>query len=100
VDRANKRLAGDEGMRNGCKGLKKTFNIDLGAEKYSFRLQDSAISDFKAEVLPESDVTLTSTPETLQKLLDGDLRPVRAYITKKISVKGKIQDLMFLKKFF
>ena len=45
-------------------------------------------------------MTVTTTPENLQGLIDGTLRPMRAYVLKKIAVKGKIDDLMFLKKLF
>ena len=64
------------------------------------RLENARIEDFRPEMLSGADITLISTPESLQGLIDGTLRPMKAYITKKISVKGNIQDLLFLKKFF
>lgn len=100
VDKFNDKMATDEKTRDEIKHLKKTVNIDLDTEKYSFRLEDAVISDFKNEIIENADITVTSSPENLQKMLDGDLRPMRAYITKKIKIEGKIQDLMFLKKFF
>jgi putative sterol carrier protein len=51
-------------------------------------------------LLQEADITLITTPENLQALIDGTLRPMRAFVMKKIQIKGKIDDLMFLKKFF
>ncbi len=100
VDKFNAKTEADENLRKEVEHLKKTFNIDLDTEKYSIKLENAKMFDFKAEPLDEADVTITSTPENLQKLLDGELRPMRAYLTKKITLKGKIQDLMFLKKFF
>ena len=100
VDKVNKKLEEDEKMREEVKDLKKSFNIDLGEEQYSFRFEDCKVFDFKCEPIPEADVTLSSSVENMTKLLDGDLRPMKAYVTRKIVVKGKIQDLMFLKKFF
>ena len=100
VDKANNKLETDEKMREEVKDLKKTFNIDLEEEFYSFRLEDAKILDFKPELVENPDVTLKASIENMTKLLDGDLRPMKAYITKKLVVKGNIQDLMFLKKFF
>jgi len=100
IDKFRKRMANDEEARKDVQPLKKTFNIDLGSEAYSMRLDNAEIHDFKPMLLPEADILLTTTPETLQALIDGNLRPMRAYITKKIAIKGKIQDMMFLKKFF
>ncbi|AGI48325.1 SCP-2 sterol transfer family [Thermoplasmatales archaeon BRNA1] len=100
IDKANQRMSEDEKVRKEVENLVKTFNIDLGEEKYSFKLENAVISDFRCEMLPAADVVLTSTPETLTKLIDGDMRPMRAYVTKKIKIQGKINDLMVLKKFF
>ncbi len=99
IDKFNNKMNKDEATRDEVKHLKKTFTLDLDTEKYSFKLENAQMFDFKAEAAPESDVTVTCTPENLQKLIDGDLRPMRAYLTKKIKIEGKIQDLMFLKKF-
>ena len=100
IDKFRAKVASDENVKKEIAHLDKTFNIDLGEESYSFHLKDSEISDFKPELLGEADVTLITTPESLQGLIDGTLRPMRAYVTKKIKIKGKIDDLMFLKKFF
>lgn len=100
IAKANKKMAEDEDLKEKTKDLKKTINFDLGEEKYSMKLENSEITDFKAEPLENADITVTTTPEYFQQLVDGDLRPMRAYVTKKITVKGKIQDLMFLKSMF
>ena len=100
VDKFNAKAEADEKLRKEIEHLKKTVNIDLETEKYSLKLEDAKMFDFKADIIEDADVVVTSTPENFQKLLDGDLRPMRAYLTKKITIKGKIQDLMFLKKFF
>jgi putative sterol carrier protein len=100
IDKFHSRMEKDEQAKAEVMPLKKTINIDLGSEHYSMKLEDARISDFKPEMNDGADVTLTTTPESLQGLIDGTLRPMKAYVTKKISIQGKIQDLMFLKKFF
>ena len=76
------------------------FHRNLGTESYSLKLKDAKIYYFEPGLLEDADVTVTTTPENLQGLIDGTLRPMRAYVLKKIAVKGKIDDLMFLKKLF
>jgi putative sterol carrier protein len=100
IDKFHRRMENDEQAREDIMPLKKTFNIDLGTEHYSMRLENARIEDFRPEMLDEADVTLFTTPESLQGLIDGTLRPMKAYVMKKITLKGKIQDLLFLKKFF
>ncbi|MDR2698970.1 MAG: SCP2 sterol-binding domain-containing protein [Candidatus Methanoplasma sp.] len=100
IDKFHRKMENDEQARAEVMPIVKTVNIDLGAEHYSMRLENAQISDFKPVIIDEADIILLTTPESLQGLIDGTLRPMKAYITKKIVVKGKIQDLLFLKKFF
>lgn len=100
VDKFNKKTANDEEMRKEVEHLTKTINIDLETEIYSVKLENAHMSDLKAEPIEDADVVIGCTVENFQKILDKELRPMRAYLTKKITLKGKIQDLMFLKKFF
>lgn len=95
----NNKVDESESLRDELAHLNKTFTLDLGTEIYSMTLENSKIKDFKPEGLEDADVIVTSTPESVVALIEGDLRPMRAYLTKKIKIKGKIQDLMFLKKF-
>ncbi len=100
IDRFHRKMEKDENLRNEIAHLVKTFNLDLGEEKYCIKLKDSHIYYFEPSLDPNPDITLTTTPENLQGLIDGTLRPMRAYVLRKITVKGKIDDLMFLKKLF
>ncbi len=95
----NKRSDEDEKLHKDLAHLKKTFMIDLESEAYSMKLQNSKVEDLKAERIEDADIVLTSTPETIEALISGELRPMRAYITKRIKIKGNLKDLMFLKKF-
>jgi putative sterol carrier protein len=99
IEKFRHKMASDENIRKEIEPLTKTFNVDLGTEKYSFKLEHAEILDFKPELMPEAEVTITTTPESFQDLVNGDLRPMKAYVTKKIKIKGKIDDLLFLKKF-
>ncbi|MDR0523304.1 MAG: SCP2 sterol-binding domain-containing protein [Candidatus Methanoplasma sp.] len=100
IDRFQSKVDSDEALRKELMPLKKTFNMDLGTEHYSMRLEEGGIRGFAPVLADGADVTIRTTPASLQALMDGTLRPMKAYITKKISVEGKIQDLLFLKKFF
>ncbi|UAL07550.1 MAG: SCP2 sterol-binding domain-containing protein [Candidatus Methanogranum gryphiswaldense] len=100
IDKFHKKMEKNEDARKEIEPITKTFNIDLGEEKYSMILKNAQITDFEDHILPNADVTLITTPDNLQALIDGTLRPMKAYVTKKVTIKGKVQDLMFLKKFF
>lgn len=100
IDRFHRKMEKDPNMKKEIEHLTKTVNIDLGTEAYSLKLKNSQIYDFVPVLLQEADITIITTPENLQALIDGTLRPMRAFVMKKIQVKGKLDDIMFLKKFF
>lgn len=100
IDKFHRKMEKDENLRKEMEPIVKTFNLDLGDEKYCMKLKDAKIYFFEPVLDPNPDVTITTTPENLHGLIEGTLRPMRAYVLKKISVKGKIDDLMFLKKLF
>jgi len=100
IDKFHRRMEKDPEAKEKVMPVKKTLNIDLGDEKYSLRMENAQILDFKPELLENADITVTTTPENLDALIDGTLRPMKAYITRKVQIKGKIEDLLHLKKLF
>jgi putative sterol carrier protein len=100
IDKFHSKMEKDPAVKKEIEPLTKTINIDLGTEAYSMKLKSAQIYDFVPVLLQEADITLITTPENLQGLIDGTLRPMRAFVLKKVQIKGKIDDLMFLKKFF
>lgn len=97
IGKFERRMAKDEEAREKVKEVNKTINVDLGEEKYSFRIEDSAVHDFTDSALENADITLITTSENLHLLVEGELRPMRAYVTRKIVIKGKIEDILHLK---
>ena len=100
IDKFHRRMAKDEKARSEVEPIEKTFNVDLGEETYHMRLKNAQVIEFEEGLLDEADILLRTTPEHLRQLVEGTLRPMRAYVTKKITVKGKIEDILHLKKFF
>ena len=100
IDKFHRRMDKDEKARAEVEPVVKTLNIDLGEETYSMKLEHAKVVDFKEGLYDEADITVITTPENLDALIEGTLRPMRAYVTKKIVVKGKIEDIMHLKKLF
>lgn len=100
IDKFHRKVEKDEKVRNKLEGVVKTMNIDLGDEFYSMKLDNAQITDYKEGLREEADILFISTPDNLQAMIDGTLRPMKAYITKKFTVKGKFEDIMYLKSLF
>ncbi|MBR4203765.1 MAG: SCP2 sterol-binding domain-containing protein [Candidatus Methanomethylophilaceae archaeon] len=100
IDKFHRRMEKDPEAKAKVEPVTKTINIDLGEEHYSLRLEKAQIHDFKPELLENADILLKTTSETLDALIEGTLRPMRAYMLKKITIKGKIEDILHLKSLF
>ena len=100
IDKFNGRMERDPRLREEVGALKKKVNIDLGTEHYSFLLKDSAISHFDEGLLESPDIQVFSDPRTIEDLLTGRMRPMKAWALRKVTVKGSLDDIMKLRKFF
>lgn len=100
IDRFSKKVEKDENIRKEIETVTKTVNIDLGEEAYNFKLEHAQIAGLNEGLSEKADITLKTTPENFNALVEGTLRPMKAYITKKISIKGRIDDIMHLRNLF
>ena len=100
IDKFHRRMAKDEKARAEVEPIEKKFNVDLGEETFHMKVAHAQVEEFDKGLYDEADILLKTKREYLQQLVEGTLRPMRAYVTKKISIKGKIEDILHLKKFF
>jgi len=94
------KVAKDENLQKELEGIDKKVNVDLGTETYSFVLADKKVLDFKEGLLPSADITITSDPQTVTDLYSGKMKIMKAWALKKVRIKGSIEDVLKLRKFF
>ena len=100
VDKFHRKMAKDEKARAEVEPIEKTMNVDLGEETFRLKVAHAQVVEFEKGMYDEADMLVKTKPEYLLQLIDGTLRPMRAYVTKKVIIKGKIEDILYLKKFF
>ena len=100
IDKFHRKMAKNEEARAEVEPIEKTMNVDLGEETFRLKVAHAQVVEFEKGMYDEADMLLKTKPEYLQQLVEGTLRPMRAYVTKKITIKGKIEDILHLKKFF
>jgi putative sterol carrier protein len=100
IDKFHRKAENDEKLREKLDGVVKEINIDLGTEQYFLKLDNARITDYREGMEDEADILFTSTTENLQALIEGTLRPMKGYLTRKFTVKGKLEDIMYLKSLF
>lgn len=100
MERFNRKTSRDEKLKEELMGIEKRINLDLGDEHFCFILNDGEAHSLQKGMFNEPDVTITSDPVTLTGLIEKTIRPMRAYAQKKFQVKGKLEDLLHLRKLF
>jgi putative sterol carrier protein len=100
IAKFNAKVEKDENLQKELECIKKKANIDLCTENYSFELSCNKIHSLKEGMFPDPDITITSDPKTVEDLIKGNLKPMKAWALKKIKIKGSLEDVMRLRKFF
>jgi putative sterol carrier protein len=100
IDRFNARVAKDPQLNKELECIKKKVQLDLGCERYYFILECSKVERLFEGTIPDPDITIISDPDTITKLFNGEMKIMKAWAMKKVKIKGSIDDVLRLRKFF
>jgi putative sterol carrier protein len=80
-------------------GMNNSYIFDIeGAGQWKVDVRDGAVT--VAEGGGDADVTISTSEETFQKIVDGDQNPTSAYMTGKLKIKGDMGAALKLQKLF
>jgi putative sterol carrier protein len=100
VKKFNEKVEKDDKIRSELKGVDRKVLIDLDSEKYSFHLREEKVNDFKPGEIADPDITIISDPETMEGLISGKIKPMKALALRKLRLKGSIDDMLRLRNLF
>ena len=100
IDRFNARVAKDPALQKELECIKKKVQLELGCEQYYFYLDCAKVEKLYEGSIPAPDITIISDPDTVIKLFNGEMKIMKAWALKKVKVKGSIDDVLRLRKFF
>ncbi|MDD1767417.1 MAG: SCP2 sterol-binding domain-containing protein [Methanomassiliicoccales archaeon] len=100
VVRFNQKAENDAALQKELEGITRKVQIDLGSEQYRFILENKRITSFDEGRIENPDISLISDPLTIEELVSGRMKPMKAFALKKVRVKGSLDDLLRLRKFF
>jgi putative sterol carrier protein len=101
IDRFNKRVSEDEDLRKELEGLTKRVQVELSdGGTYNFILNEKHIDPVGSGPITEPDIRILSDTATLSGVLKKEIKPMKAWATRKIQIKGSFSDLMKFRKFF
>jgi putative sterol carrier protein len=65
---------------------------------YALSITQDGNATLTEETVPQPDITVTTSSDTLAGILDRKVNPELAFITRKLKVSGSMEDLLKLQK--
>ena len=101
IRKFNAKVASDPTLQADLGDVPKTILIELkDGAKYHFTVKDQKIADLIDGGVDHADITLTTDAETLRGLIRREIGPFKAYATGKVKLKGSLEDISRIRKFF
>lgn len=65
---------------------------------FALSISQNGSATLSEETVPQPDIIVTTSSDTLAGILDRTINPELAFITRKLKVSGKMEDLLKLQK--
>ena len=75
-------------------GFNRNIKVRVDEKELYFKIENSKVERTNKE--EKIDITISMSAETMKALVSEELSLLEAYATKKVKVKAKIQDLLYL----
>ena len=87
-------------MQAAFQGFAKTIQFVFPDLKRDFTLTiaENGSATLAEQTVPQSDIEVTTTSDMLAGILDRRVNPVQAYVTRKLKVSGKMDELLKLQR--
>ena len=101
IDQFNERIKSDEKIQQDLENMNRSVQIELGEGEpsYYFKIEGASVSDLVEGETPDPDIRIISDPETLRGLMNREIGVMKAWATKKLQVKGNLEDILRIRKF-
>ncbi|MHB1907516.1 MAG: SCP2 sterol-binding domain-containing protein [Nitrososphaerales archaeon] len=101
LEKVVKRFSEKEVQKN-LKGFSKTMQFVLTdvKEEYLITIKDGKEAHLERTNVPKPDILITTTSNTLEKIVSKSINPAAAYFARKISIKAPMDDMLKLRKVF
>ncbi len=99
IDKYRTKIEADEELKKDLMELVRKVSIDTtDNEGFGFILDKGEILDFKRGIIEDSEITIRATTDDFKLLFTGELKPMKAWATKRLKFDASIEDVMRVKK--
>ena len=99
VDRFNRHAERTPAVREELAGLERTIVVRLtDAGSYAVDLSGGRLTNLRTGVPSKADVTIVTDEATFLGLVRKDIGPMKAIVTRKLSIKGSLDDQLLFRR--
>ena len=99
IDKYKAKIEADEELKKDLLTLVRKVSIDTtDNEGFSFILDKGEILEFKRGTIEGSEITIHATTADFKLLFTGELKPMKAWATKRLKFDASMEDVMRVKK--
>ncbi len=99
VDRFNRHAARNPATAEELQGLERTIAVHLTDEgTYAVDLRDGRLTNLRTGAPPSSDMTITTDTATFRGLVAKEIGPMKALVTRRLSIEGSLEDKLLFRK--
>ncbi|MDD4307886.1 MAG: SCP2 sterol-binding domain-containing protein [Thermoplasmata archaeon] len=99
IEKFRKKIAEDKELQKELATEVRHVNVDTtDNEGFSFILDKGEIKNFRRGKHDAAEITLHATTQDFKLLFTGELKPMKAWATKRLKFDASLDDVMKLKK--
>ncbi len=99
VDRFNRHADRTPAVREELLGLERTIAIHLtDGPSYAVDLKDGRLQNLRTGNTTRADVTITTDTMTFHGLVRKEIGPMKALVTRKLAIDGRLEDKLLFRK--
>lgn len=99
IDKYRAKIEEDEELKKELADLVRRVNIDTtDNEGFSFILDNGQVLNFRRGIIDGAEITIHATTADFKRLFTGELKPMKAWATKRLKFDASIEDIMRVKK--
>ena len=99
VERFNRHVDRTPALREELTGLSRTVAVRLtDGESFAVDLAEGHLRNLRQEHVAHADVTITTDRATFEGLLAKEIGPMKAMVTRKLTIDGSLEDKLLFRK--
>lgn len=99
VTRFNRHVERTPALEEELRGLERTIAVDLSdGESYAVDLTGGRLGNLRAGAPKTADLRIRTDPQTFEQLLAKEIGPMKALVTRRLSIEGSLEDKLLLRR--